>query len=85
MKSLRDHRVPLSGAAIDLLNRMKGQDSDFVFPGAKRSKPLSNMALLVLLKLNVDPESRAVRLSWHKEGVAIDGNLSNSQSLSTAK
>lgn len=49
MKAGREHRVPLSAAAIAVLNRMKGRDSDFVFAGPKPGKPLSNMSLLVLL------------------------------------
>jgi integrase len=44
-----DHRVPLSQAAIAVLDRMKGQDPEFVFPGMKQGKPLSNMAMLNLL------------------------------------
>ena len=52
MKARRDHRVPLSEAAVALLRSMpRDQGSDFVFisPMAK-GKPLSNMALLATLK-----------------------------------
>jgi integrase len=44
-----DHRVPLSPLAIAVLDRMKGQDDDFVFLGIKEGKHLSNMAMLNLL------------------------------------
>lgn len=52
MKARRDHRVPLSEAAVALLQAMpREQGCDFVFisPMAK-GKPLSNMALLATLK-----------------------------------
>lgn len=52
MKARRDHRVPLSDAAIALLRSMpRDESSDYVFisPMAK-GKPLSNMALLATLK-----------------------------------
>ncbi|MDB0573090.1 tyrosine-type recombinase/integrase [Ralstonia solanacearum] len=51
MKGKREHRVPLSEQAMTVLTRM-GQDrtSIYVFPGAKADKPLSNMAMLALLK-----------------------------------
>ena len=51
IKAGREHRVPLSKSAIALLKRMqKVRVSEFVFAGGKKGKPLSNMALLVLLK-----------------------------------
>jgi integrase len=51
MKVGREHRVPLSAAAIAVLEEMKKiRESDFVFPGGKRGKPLSNMAMLAVLK-----------------------------------
>jgi integrase len=35
----RDHRVPLSDAAIDLLKRMAAvRENDFIFPGARRER-----------------------------------------------
>lgn len=50
MKSGKPHRVPLSPAAQAVLERMKGLDDTHVFPGQKRDKPLSNMAMLNVLK-----------------------------------
>jgi integrase len=51
MKAGREHRVPLSDAAIEILEEMQTiRHSDFVFPGAKSRRPLSNMALLMLLR-----------------------------------
>lgn len=55
MKGGREHRVPLSAAALAVLKKMKAlrdkkDKSGFVFPGRKTGKPLSNMAMLQLLK-----------------------------------
>jgi integrase len=54
MKSGKEHRVPLSGAALDVLLAampMRNYRTDgFVFPGGKAGAPLSNMAMLVLLR-----------------------------------
>jgi integrase len=49
MKSGREHRVPLSSAAVAVLNRMSGSKDDYVFAGQTPGAPLSNMALLMLL------------------------------------
>ncbi len=55
MKAGREHRVPLSTGAMAALaeaaNLRTGPAPDTpVFPGAKPGKPLSNMALLMLLR-----------------------------------
>jgi integrase len=59
MKAGREHRIPLSPRAVAILQEMtqKGdvergpdQADAFVFRGAKRGKPLSNMAFLMLLR-----------------------------------
>lgn len=50
MKAKREHRVPLSARAIQIIKAMvKVCQNDHVFPG-QRGKGLSNMALLQLLK-----------------------------------
>lgn len=52
MKAGREHRVPLSGALLAVLDRTRevfGHGS-FVFPGGKRGRPLSNMAMTRVLK-----------------------------------
>jgi integrase len=44
-------RVPLVVRAVEIVGQMQeGRISRFVFPGQARGKPLSNMALLILLK-----------------------------------
>jgi integrase len=51
MKAGKPHRVPLSAGALDLLKGLQGaSESPFVFPGGRHGKPLSNMAMLVLLR-----------------------------------
>ncbi len=51
MKATREHRVPLSGPAIEILKKLgEIRGGPFVFPGLKRGKPLSNMALEMLLR-----------------------------------
>ncbi|MEM7731132.1 MAG: integrase arm-type DNA-binding domain-containing protein, partial [Pseudomonadota bacterium] len=60
MKAKREHRVPLSPRAMAILARAKelaGYSNDempdagaFVFPGTKRERPLSNMALTMVLR-----------------------------------
>jgi integrase len=49
IKAGREHRVPLSKAAMAVLREMElVNNSDFVFPGTKKGQPLSNMAMLAL-------------------------------------
>ena len=51
MKAGREHRVPLSQRATDILARLsEGRSGDFVFPGQRRDKPLSNMAMGMMLR-----------------------------------
>jgi integrase len=50
MKAGVEHRVPLSGPALEILNGMKkAQTGVYVFPGESRTT-LSNMAFLMLLR-----------------------------------
>lgn len=50
MKGGREHRVPLSGAAMEIVQHMSIiRQNDHVFPGDRRDA-LSNMALLMLLR-----------------------------------
>jgi integrase len=50
MKARREHRVALSKRALAIVTELdKARTSEFVFPGQKPNKPLSNMAMLMLL------------------------------------
>jgi integrase len=51
MKAGREHRVPLSSRAVSILRELyKNRLGDFVFPGQVRNKPLSNMAMEMVLR-----------------------------------
>ena len=51
MKARKEHRVPLTDPALDLLRSMpRLDDSLFVFPGGKRGAPLSDMSLSSVIR-----------------------------------
>jgi integrase len=50
MKAKREHRVPLTGEALEVLERVRGLDAEIIFPGQKRGKGLSNMAMTQLMR-----------------------------------
>ena len=51
MKAGREHRVPLSARALSIVRELaKGSTGPFVFPGQRRKKPLSNMAMDMMLR-----------------------------------
>jgi len=51
MKAGKEHRVPLSDAALAVLEKAKAQrQGDYVFPGVRSGKPMSDMSLTMLLR-----------------------------------
>ena len=51
MKAGREHRVPLSKRALKIANAMhEARNGAFIFPGQKAGKPLSVMALEMVLR-----------------------------------
>ena len=51
MKAEKEHRVPLSDAAHPILEELaKVRHDDFVFPGDRADRPLSNMAMTMTLR-----------------------------------
>ena len=56
MKSGRVHRVPLSDHALSIIRQLgKMRSGEFVFPGRKAGRPLSNMAMeMVLRRLKIE-------------------------------
>src|SRR4029077_10359894 len=51
MKTGRVHRVPLSARAIAILKKLeKVRGGEFVFPGRKAGRPLSNMSMEMILR-----------------------------------
>lgn len=66
MKARKEHVVPLSDAALEILQGLsEARVSEWVFPGMKPGKPLSNMALvMVLRRLAVDATAHGFRSSF---------------------
>jgi integrase len=51
MKAGKEHRVPLSAPALAILEDLaKVREGEFVFPGARHGRPISNMAMLMTLR-----------------------------------
>jgi integrase len=51
MKAAKEHRVPLSDAAMAIVKRMASvRQGEFVFPGTQPGRPMSNMAMLMVLR-----------------------------------
>ena len=44
------HRVPLTDEMLEIIEPLRAMQSDYVFEGQKRHQPLSNMAMLMLLR-----------------------------------
>ena len=80
MKGGREHRVPLSDRAVAILTAMLAlQSSEFVFPGTKAGRPLSVMALeMVLRRAKIDATVHGFRSSfrdWTGERTAFPREL----------
>ena len=51
MKAGVEHRIPLSEAALAVLDGTQRREHDhLVFPGSRLGKPLSNMAMATVLR-----------------------------------
>ncbi|MEP6343794.1 MAG: integrase arm-type DNA-binding domain-containing protein [Maricaulaceae bacterium] len=51
MKSGRSHAVPLSPRAVEIITEMRSSSiSQYIFPGNKAKRPLSNMSMSMLLR-----------------------------------
>jgi integrase len=51
MKAGREHIIPLSSAALAVLEKLGvARNDEFVFPGASGKKPLSNMAMTAVMR-----------------------------------
>ncbi len=66
MKAKREHRVPLSNIAIDILKALeRNVKSKLVFESTKAGKPLSDMALTaVMRRMKVDAVPHGMRSSF---------------------
>lgn len=50
MKAATEHRVPLTPAALAVLEKMRPLGGEYVFPGVKLKAPLSKMAMSAVLR-----------------------------------
>ncbi|MDJ0825302.1 MAG: tyrosine-type recombinase/integrase [Rhodobacter sp.] len=50
MKTGEAHRVPLADEMLAIIEPLRAMQSEYVFEGQKRHKPLSNMSMLMLLR-----------------------------------
>jgi integrase len=83
MKARVEHRVPLSRRAMEILRdfeRDQESDGDYVFAGQSEGSPLSNMALLMMLRAmrRVDITAHGFRSSfsdWASEVSPFSGEL----------
>jgi len=65
MKAKREHRVPLSPRALEIVRELLAAKSDYLFPGAKLGKPISNMTMLGLLRrMNVNTTVHGFRSAF---------------------
>lgn len=66
MKAGRIHRIPLSERALEILAPLKeARISDYVFPGMRPNKPLSVMAMeMVLRRMSLDVTTHGFRSSF---------------------
>lgn len=60
MKGEREHQVPLSDAALNVLKEMEADGTKgFIFPGQKNGQPISDMTMIQVLK-RMDLHTRVV-------------------------
>ena len=65
MKAGKEHRVPLSARAIEIVREMLTLEQVYAFPGAREGKAMSNMAMLNLLeRMGVDVTVHGFRSSF---------------------
>ena len=89
MKASKEHRVPLSPRAVEIVRELP-RDGDYVFPGGRAGKPLSNMALLELMR-GMRPEYvphgfRSTFRDWAvRSGRAIRARLSSRRSRTRSR
>lgn len=50
MKAGKEHAIPLSSSALKVLQILRGLNDQWIFPNLKKNSPLSNMAMLEVLR-----------------------------------
>lgn len=75
MKAEREHRVPLSDAALEVLEAVRGLSDTLVFPSSRLGRSLSDMTLAAVLKrLNVQVTVHGMRSTfrdWTEEATSF--------------
>ena len=65
MKARREHRVPLSDRAMQVLvEAKKVRQGDYIFPGVRSGKPMTDMSLSALVKRMDEEQEKAGRERW---------------------
>ncbi len=81
MKAGKEHRVPLSARAVAILEEMQSKRiSDFVFPGVRKNKPMSENTMAKALAENGGDGAtvhgmRSTFRDWVTEATGHDGDL----------
>ena len=84
MKTGEDFAIPLSARAVEIIVAARSRSNasepdDFLFPGARPKKPLSNMALLMMLRrMKIDATTHGFRTSfrtWASDVAKIEFEL----------
>jgi integrase len=81
MKGGVAHRVPLTDEMLEIIEPLREMQSEYVFEGQKRNKPLSNMAMLMLLRrMEVDGVTvhgfRSTFRDWASEEANVPREIS---------
>jgi integrase len=82
MKAKRGHRIPLSERAVEILKYLP-REGTYVFPGARKGRPLSNMAMLELIRGMMGPGYtvhgfRSTFKDWARERTSYPNEVSES-------
>jgi len=65
MKREREHRVPLSEPALEIIEYMRSlRQNDYIFPGDKADEPLSDMALTEVIRRMNEARQKAGLPLW---------------------
>ena len=82
MKSGKEHRVPISTRAVAILKDMKSKSfSDYVFPGIRAKRPISNNTMAKTFAeqggkgFTVHGTARSSFRDWVTESTGFDGDL----------
>ena len=64
MKAGEEHRAPLTEEMLSIIAPLRAMRSEYVFEGQKRHRPLSNMAMLMLLRRMRVPSPEKVKTPY---------------------